>query len=100
MVAKVLQDMVAEYEATETLESRLAHDADKIELFLQAIEYQSQGHDTEPWKESSLSALRTDAGRQLARAVGTTDPRTCPTGVVPTTMSPRRSDHQTERTAT
>jgi putative hydrolase of HD superfamily len=74
-VAKVLQDIVAEYEATDTLESRLAHDADKIETFLQAIEYQAQGHDTEPWKETSLSALRTDAGRQLAQAVGAGDPR-------------------------
>jgi putative hydrolase of HD superfamily len=74
-VAKALQDIVAEYEATETLESRLAHDADKIETLLQAIEYQAQGHDTEPWKETSLSALRTDAGRQLAQAIGAADPR-------------------------
>jgi 5'-deoxynucleotidase YfbR-like HD superfamily hydrolase/DNA-binding transcriptional regulator YhcF (GntR family) len=73
-VAKVMQDITAEYEATETLESRLAHDADKIETFLQAIEYQTQGFDTEAWKETSLSALRTDAGRQLAQAIGTTDP--------------------------
>jgi putative hydrolases of HD superfamily len=74
-VAKVMQDIVAEYEATETLESRLAHDADKIETFLQAIEYQAQGYDAEPWKETSLSALRTDAGRQLAQAIGAADPR-------------------------
>lgn len=74
-VAKVMQDIVAEYEATETLESRLAHDADKIDTFLQAIEYQGQGFDTEPWKETSLSALRTDSGRQLAQAIGAADPR-------------------------
>jgi putative hydrolases of HD superfamily len=74
-VAKVMQDIVAEYEATETLESRLAHDADKIETFLQAIEYQAQGYDAEAWKETSLSALRTDAGRQLAQAIGAGDPR-------------------------
>jgi putative hydrolases of HD superfamily len=73
--AKVVQDLVAEYEATETTESRLAHDADKIETLLQAIEYQAQGYDTGPWRETSLAALRTDAGRQLAEAIGAADPR-------------------------
>src|SRR6266487_1443282 len=44
-VAKVFQDLAAEYEAAETRESRLAHDADKIENLLQAVEYQAQGND-------------------------------------------------------
>ena len=74
-VAKVMQDLTAEYEATETLESRLAHDADKVETLLQAIEYEAQGHDTEAWKDTSLAALRTDAGRELARAIGSTSPQ-------------------------
>jgi putative hydrolase of HD superfamily len=73
-VAKVFQDLTAEYEAGETLESRLAHDADKIETLLQAIEYQDHGHDAAAWRETSLAALRTDSGRQLAQAVGSTDP--------------------------
>jgi 5'-deoxynucleotidase YfbR-like HD superfamily hydrolase/DNA-binding transcriptional regulator YhcF (GntR family) len=73
--AKVIQDLVAEYEATETVESRLAHDADKIETLLQAAEYQAQGYDTAPWRETSIAALRTDAGRQLAQAIGSADPR-------------------------
>src|SRR6266571_1082391 len=72
--AKVIQDLVAEYEATETLESRLAHDADKIETLLQAAEYQAQGYDAAPWRETSLAALRTDAGRQLGQAIGAADP--------------------------
>jgi putative hydrolase of HD superfamily len=74
-LAKVVQELTAEYEATTTLESRLAHDADKIETLLQAIEYQAQGYDTAGWRENSLTALRTDAGRQLAQAVGSTDSR-------------------------
>jgi len=74
-VAKMFQDLTAEYEAGETAESRLAHDADKVETLLQAIEYGAQGHDTEPWKDTSLAALRTSAGRELARAIGSTDPR-------------------------
>ena len=71
----MVQDLTAEYEANETLESRLAHDADKIETLLQAIEYQAQGHDAEAWRETSLAALRTDAGRELARAIGSTSPQ-------------------------
>jgi 5'-deoxynucleotidase YfbR-like HD superfamily hydrolase len=74
-VAKVFQDLVAEYEAGSTPESRLAHDADKIETLMQAIEYQAQGHDTSAWRETSLAALRTSAGRELARAAGSADPR-------------------------
>ncbi len=73
--AKVFQHLTAEYEATETLESRLAHDADKLETLLQAAEYQAQGHDTEAWKETSLTALRTDSGRELARALGSASPQ-------------------------
>src|SRR5262252_2497593 len=73
-VAKVVQDLVAEYEAGQTLESRVARDADKVETLLQAVEYQAQGHDTSAWRESSLAALRTDAGRWLARAIGSTNP--------------------------
>jgi putative hydrolase of HD superfamily len=72
--AKAIQDLVAEYEATETTESQLAHDADKIETLLQAAEYQAQGYDAAPWRETSLAALRTDAGRQLAQAIGAADP--------------------------
>ena len=73
--AKMFQDLTAEYEAGETPESRLAHDADKIETLLQAIEYERQGHDTSAWKDTSLAALRTDAGRELARAIGSADPQ-------------------------
>jgi putative hydrolases of HD superfamily len=74
-VAKVVQELTAEYEATDTQESRLAHDADKIETLLQAIEYQAQGYDAAAWRETSLAALRTDAGRQLAQAIGSADPQ-------------------------
>jgi putative hydrolases of HD superfamily len=73
--AKVLQDLTDEYEANETPEARLAHDADKIETLLQAIEYQAQGHDAAAWRDTSIAALRTDVGRELARAIGSADPR-------------------------
>jgi hypothetical protein len=73
-VAEVVQGLTTEYEATETLESRVAHDADKIETLIQATEYQARGHDTAAWRESSLAALRTGSGRRLAQAIGSTDP--------------------------
>ena len=53
-VAKVFQSLTAEYEAGETIESQLAHDADKIETLLQAIEYQAQGHNTAAWQKTSV----------------------------------------------
>ncbi len=74
-VAKAFQSLTAEFEAAETPESKLARDADKIETLLQAIEYQAQGHDTGAWRETSLNALRTDAGKELAQAIGAADPQ-------------------------
>jgi 5'-deoxynucleotidase YfbR-like HD superfamily hydrolase len=73
-VAKVMQELTAEYEANTTTEARLAHDADKIETLIQAAEYGAQGHDTTAWRETSLAALRTDAGQRLAQAIGNADP--------------------------
>lgn len=73
-MAKAFQDLVTEYEAGQTVEARVARDADKIETLLQAAEYRAQGHNTEPWQETSAAALRTDSGRQLAQAIGSADP--------------------------
>ena len=73
-VAKVLQDLTAEYEDTETIESRVAHDADKIETLIQAREYGAQGYATGPWEDTSIQALRTESGKQLAQAITAGDP--------------------------
>jgi len=73
-VAKAFQALTAEYEAGETAEARAARDADKIETLLQAAEYQAQGHDTAAWRATSVDALRTSAGRQLAAAILAADP--------------------------
>jgi putative hydrolases of HD superfamily len=72
--AGIVQDLVAEYQAGETLESQLARDADLIETLLQATEYQAQGHDTKAWRETSAAALQTSSARQLAQAIGSSDP--------------------------
>ncbi|MQA84961.1 MAG: HD domain-containing protein [Streptosporangiales bacterium] len=73
-LTKVFQDLVAEYEASETLEAQVARDADKIETLLQAHEYEAQGNNTAAWRESSTAALRTASAKQLAQAITATDP--------------------------
>lgn len=74
VIARVYQDLTIEYEAGETLEAKVARDADKIETLLQAAEYAAQGHDTEPWRETSVTALRTPAAQQLAQAITSGSP--------------------------
>jgi 5'-deoxynucleotidase YfbR-like HD superfamily hydrolase len=76
-LAHVFQDVIRAYEAEDSIESHLAHDADKIETLLQAREYEAFGHhDTAEWQESSTAALRTDAAKNLAAAILSTTPRT------------------------
>jgi 5'-deoxynucleotidase YfbR-like HD superfamily hydrolase len=74
-IANVFQDLTAEYEATETLESKVAHDADKVETLLQASEYRTQGYSAEAWQDTSVQALRTESAKQLAQAITASDPR-------------------------
>lgn len=73
-VAKAVQALTAEFEENETQEARLAHDADKLETLLQAMEYGAQGYDTQPWVDTSVAAMRTEPGRQLAQAIRQSDP--------------------------
>jgi putative hydrolase of HD superfamily len=68
-VAEVFRDLVAEFEAAETMEAKVARDADKLETLLQAAEYAALGHDTEPWQETSVNALRTESAKKLAEAI-------------------------------
>jgi putative hydrolases of HD superfamily len=73
--ARALQDLTTEYEANQTAEAQLAHDADKLEMLAQAVEYQAQGYDTAEWRDSAQAALRTDAAQRLAQAITSADPR-------------------------
>ncbi len=68
-VATSLLSLYHEYEARESLEGQLAHDADLLECLIQAREYQRQGHpDTQDWITNCAAGLRTDIARQLAEA--------------------------------
>lgn len=73
-MSKVFQEITTEYEETESLESRVAHDADKLETLLQAEEYRAQGYNTQPWSDTSIAALRTESGKLLAQAITSSDP--------------------------
>lgn len=74
-LADLFQGITAEYEDAETLESKVAHDADKIETLLQAREYATQGYASEPWQDTSVQALRTESAKQLAQAITSSDAR-------------------------
>jgi putative hydrolase of HD superfamily len=66
-LAGLVRAAVREYEAGQTAEARCARDADKLEMLLQAREYQAQGHrDVQPFIESALRRLQTATARQLA----------------------------------
>lgn len=61
--------IVEEYENGDSLEVVVAHDADKLECLLQAVEYREQGYqNVQPWIDSSLGSLKTESARQLAEA--------------------------------
>ncbi|MBA0053189.1 HD domain-containing protein [Streptomyces sp. AJS327] len=61
--------IVEEYEHGDTPEVICAHDADKLECLLQAVEYREQGcSNVQPWIDSSLAKLKTESAQELAEA--------------------------------
>lgn len=68
-LSQAIKELVEEYEAQESVESRLARDADKLECLLQAREYQSQGFErVTPWIDTSNAALRSVTAKRIAAA--------------------------------
>jgi putative hydrolases of HD superfamily len=68
-LGQAIRELIASYEARDSREAELAHDADKLECLLQAREYQAQGYaDAEPWIVSSAAAVKSPAAQRLARA--------------------------------
>lgn len=69
-VGSGIRDLVDEYERRETIEAKLAHDADKLELVIQSREYQTQGgYDTSDWLLNSVNSLKTPIARHVAALV-------------------------------
>jgi len=67
--ATTVREAVAEYEARQTLEARCAHDADKLECLIQAVEYRAAGNtNVQGWIASSLNGLTTSTAQKIAAA--------------------------------
>jgi putative hydrolase of HD superfamily len=68
-IAENLAGVLAEYNRHDSLESRIAKDADRLEFIFQAVEYQAQGHgDLGTWIDQNRQDLRTASAKKLAEA--------------------------------
>lgn len=68
-VREGIQRIVEEYENSSSLEVLVAHDADKLECLVQAVEYREQGHqNVQNWIDTSLNNLKTASAQALAEA--------------------------------
>ena len=71
---KAIADLLAEYEARQTLEARIAKDTDNLELLLSLKEQVDIGNErARSWIPALLKRLHTDEGRALAAAITETD---------------------------
>ena len=69
-----IKELVLEFIDGKTEEALLARDADQLEMILALKEYKDLGNKyADEWLEFSLKRLRTDAARELARAIMVTD---------------------------
>ncbi|MDT3395491.1 HD domain-containing protein [Streptomyces sp. B1866] len=68
-VAAGVQQVVEEYENGSSQEVVVAHDADKLECLIQAVEYREQGcANVQNWIDTSLASLKTSSAQALAEA--------------------------------
>lgn len=69
-VANLIQSTVDAYESAEPdLDTQVAHDADKLDCLVQALEYREAGYTAvDPWIESSRAKLTTPSAKELAEA--------------------------------
>ncbi|KAB7849962.1 HD domain-containing protein [Streptomyces mobaraensis] len=64
-----VQRIVEEYENGTGLDVLCAHDADKLECLIQAVEYREQGYqNVQNWIDTSRSRLKTASAQSLAEA--------------------------------
>ncbi|MCC9310056.1 HD domain-containing protein [Kitasatospora sp. RB6PN24] len=74
-VREAITGAVNEHEEGLTPEARCAHDADKLDCLVRAVEYRAQGHAAVQGKiDRCYAALKTPAARRLADAALRTDP--------------------------
>jgi putative hydrolase of HD superfamily len=66
VVVEHVRRLVEEEQGGTTREAIIAHDADRLELLLQAIVYQAGGADLADWIERQVPAFETASARRLA----------------------------------
>ncbi len=65
-----MENIITEYNAGETLESQLAHDADQLALIIDLKSLKDVGHQTpQTWLPHVRKRLKTPLGQQLAEAL-------------------------------
>ncbi|XP_078433705.1 uncharacterized protein LOC144704996 [Wolffia australiana] len=68
--AKEIHELWMEYEENTSLEAKLVKDFDKIEMILQALEYETdQGKDLEEFFQSTSGKFQTDLGKSWASEI-------------------------------
>lgn len=68
--ADEVRELWMEYENNATLEAKVVKDFDKVEMILQALEYEKeQGHDLEEFFQSTAGKFQTDVGKAWAAEV-------------------------------
>jgi putative hydrolase of HD superfamily len=74
-LTETLTSFWEELEGVQTLESKLAQDADQIDLILNLREEEDLGnHRARKWLDCAVKRLRTPEGRALAKTISETDP--------------------------
>lgn len=74
-LTETLLSLWEELEGVETLEAKLAQDADQIDFILNLREEEDLGnHRARKWLDCALKRLRTPEGRALAQMISETDP--------------------------
>lgn len=70
-----LRRLRGEFQTGESLEARVARDADRLECAFQAREYINEGHEPcRRWIESTRPVLRTESGKALFEVLASSDP--------------------------
>ncbi|XP_043195811.1 5'-deoxynucleotidase HDDC2-like isoform X2 [Amphibalanus amphitrite] len=66
-VASEIMALFVEYESNQTAEARFVHDLDKLDMILQADEYEAaQGRDLQQFFDSTREVFRTEEGQGMA----------------------------------
>ncbi|MBW2238321.1 MAG: HD domain-containing protein [Deltaproteobacteria bacterium] len=69
-----LSDLIAEFNARESMESKLAHDADQLALILDLKALSDIGYEpSKKWLPYALKRLETKTGQDLAESIMTTE---------------------------